>query len=119
VRSLARGGRFGWLPSSAFDGRSGKAITDLRELSDDLLEALNLAFVGDLVLLGIFNQFENLLHVMQGLLEAVHDTFHFEHRLFNRSRGCRAIRESFDFARQERWRFGGEVIAACLGVGRG
>lgn len=66
------------------------------DLTEKFLEAADLAFVGYLLLLGVLDEFENLLHVGEGLMEGVHDPFDFQHGLFDRARGGRAVGQGLD-----------------------
>lgn len=61
----------------------GHAFAGLGQLADDLLETEHLAFVHDLLLFGVLDEFEDFLHVLEGLLEGIDDAFDLEDGLLD------------------------------------
>lgn len=78
------------------DRHTGRALANLGELFEHFLQSLDLALVRHLLLFGVLEQFENLLHVLQRTVESIHHLLHFEHCLFNRPRRGRPISQGFD-----------------------
>src|SRR5690606_31464529 len=79
----------------------------LAELTEHLLQTLDLALVGDLLDFGVLDELEHLFHVGERALESVHDAFDLETGLFGGTRCGRAVREGFDRARD-----GGFLVGA-------
>jgi len=58
----------------------------LAELTEHLLQTLDLALVGDLLDFGVLDELEHLFHVGERALESVHDAFDLENGLFDGTR---------------------------------
>lgn len=75
---------FAGVATPAFRGRGRHhPIANLGELSHQVLQALHFAFVGHLLLLGVLDEFQDFLHVLESLLQRVDDPFHLQHRLLD------------------------------------
>lgn len=51
------------------------------QLAQQLAEGINLAFIGELLPLGVFDQFQNILHLIERLFQRFDDLRHFADRL--------------------------------------
>jgi hypothetical protein len=82
VRGMGR--RFGGFAAAAFGGLGRReALADLGQLPNQFLKLRHFAFIGHLLLLGVLDQFEDLLHVVEGTLEGVDHPFHLKDGLLD------------------------------------
>ena len=58
----------------------GSAVT---ELSQSATEIFDLAFVGELLALGYFHEFQHFFHLIHGALEDINNSHHFINRLMD------------------------------------
>lgn len=95
------GGGFRGRESLGRGGRRGKqAVARLGgHLPEKLLQALDLALVRDLLLFRILDEFKDGLHVLESLLQRVHDALHLKHRLLDRARRSRAVGQGLHASR--------------------
>ena len=57
------------------------AAARLLQLAQQPAERINLAFVAELLPLGVFDQFQNILHLIERLFQRFDDLRHFGYRL--------------------------------------
>ena len=57
------------------------AASRVLQLAQQPAERINLAFVGELLPLGVFDQFQNILHLIERLFQRFDDLRHFGYRL--------------------------------------
>ena len=57
------------------------AAPGLLQLAQQPAEGINLAFVGEFLAFGEFDQFQNILHLIERLLQRFDDLRHFAYRL--------------------------------------
>jgi hypothetical protein len=57
------------------------AAPRMLQLAQQLAEGINLAFIGELLPLGVFDQFQNILHLIERLFQRFDDLRHFADRL--------------------------------------
>ncbi len=79
-------------------------------LTEKLLETGDLAFVSHLLLFGILDEFENLLHVGESLMEGVHHAFDLQHGLFDGAGGGGAVGKGLNGSRDGAARFLGVFL---------
>ena len=51
------------------------------QLAQQLAEGINLAFVAEFLPLGVFDQFQNILHLIERLFQRFDDLRHFGYRV--------------------------------------
>ena len=57
------------------------AASRVLQLAQQPAERINLAFVGELLPLGVFDQFQNILHLIERLFQRFDDLRHFAYSL--------------------------------------
>jgi hypothetical protein len=57
------------------------ATSRVLQLAQQPAEGINLAFVGEFLAFGEFDQFQNILHLIERLFQRFDDLCHFDYRL--------------------------------------